>query len=115
MAWLLTITRNLANSRLRERSRSFQIDPEEWQDQLAELPPEVTDDDRILLNALLGGLSSTDRQILTLHALSGLKHREIAALLELPLPTVLSKYHRAVKKIYHRAVKKIRAQWKETD
>lgn len=30
---------------------------------------------------------------------TGLKHREIAALLELPLPTVLSKYHRALKKM----------------
>ena len=34
-----------------------------------------------------------------LHAVSGLKHREIAALLELPLATVLSKYHRALKKL----------------
>ena len=34
-----------------------------------------------------------------LHAVTGMKHREIAALLELPLPTVLSKYHRALKKM----------------
>ena len=34
-----------------------------------------------------------------LHAVTGLKHREIAALLELPLPTVLSKYHRAIRKM----------------
>ena len=32
-----------------------------------------------------------------LHAVTGMKHREIAALLELTLPTVLSKYHRALK------------------
>ena len=30
---------------------------------------------------------------------AGLKHREIAALTELPLPTVLSKYHRALRKM----------------
>ena len=29
-----------------------------------------------------------------------MKHREIAVLLELPLPTVLSKYHRALKKMF---------------
>jgi RNA polymerase sigma-70 factor (ECF subfamily) len=34
-----------------------------------------------------------------LHAVSGLKHREIAAALNLPLPTVLSKYNRALKKL----------------
>lgn len=39
------------------------------------------------------------RRIVLLHAVTGLKHREIAALLELPLPTVLSKYHRAIRKM----------------
>jgi len=30
---------------------------------------------------------------------SGIKHRQIAQVMELPLPTVLSKYHRALKKM----------------
>ena len=34
-----------------------------------------------------------------LHAAAGMKHREIAVLLEMPLATVLSKYHRAIKKL----------------
>ena len=34
-----------------------------------------------------------------LHAVTGLKHREIAQLMEMPLATVLSKYHRALKKL----------------
>lgn len=106
MAWLLTITRNLANSRLREHGRATLMAPKDWQDQLAGIP-EISQDDRLLLEALLGGLPDQDRQILTLHALTGFKHREIAALLELPLSTVLSKYHRAVKRL--------RTQWKETD
>lgn len=45
------------------------------------------------------GLSDQERQVVLLHAVTGLKHREIAALLELPLPTVLSKYSRALKKL----------------
>ena len=44
-------------------------------------------------------LGEEERQIVLLHAVTGLKHREIAALLELPLSTVLSKYHRALKKL----------------
>jgi RNA polymerase sigma-70 factor (ECF subfamily) len=44
-------------------------------------------------------LSDQERQIVVLHAVSGLKHREIAAALNLPLPTVLSKYNRALKKL----------------
>ena len=40
-----------------------------------------------------------ERQIILLHAVTGLKHREIAGLMELPLATVLSKYHRGLKKM----------------
>jgi len=35
----------------------------------------------------------------TLHAVTGWKHKEIAALLDLPLSTVLSKYRRALQKL----------------
>ena len=52
-----------------------------------------------LLQGALASLADEERRIVMLHAVTGLKHREIAALLELPLPTVLSKYHRALKKM----------------
>ena len=44
-------------------------------------------------------LSDQERQIVVLHALAGFKHRETASLLKMPLPTVISKYNRAVKKL----------------
>jgi RNA polymerase sigma-70 factor (ECF subfamily) len=44
-------------------------------------------------------LSDEERQIVILHAVSGVKHREIAKIMEMPLPTVLSKYNRAMKKL----------------
>ena len=47
----------------------------------------------------LATLGEEERRIILLHAVTGLKHREIAALLELPLSTVLSKYNRALKKM----------------
>ena len=58
----------------------------------------MSQEDLLTLRALLDTLSDEEREIVTLHALTGLKHREIAALLELALPTVLSKYNRAIKK-----------------
>ena len=61
--------------------------------------PGVTVEDRLLLRAALKQLSDAERQIVMLHAVAGLRHRETAALLELPLATVLSKYARAVKKL----------------
>ncbi len=98
LAWILTITRNLAMMKLRERGR--RADPEEFQWEQFSLPDNAQGvEDRLTLLALLQNLSDEERQIVVLHAVSGFKHREIAALLQRPLPTVLSKYHRAMKKL----------------
>lgn len=97
-AWLMTIVRNLSLSRLREQNRTESLSQEDWQDRFASVPA-VTEEDRLTLGALLAALGDQERQIVTLHALGGLKHREIAAMLALPLPTVLSKYSRALKKL----------------
>ena len=59
-------------------------------------------EDRSVLLACMEALSDEERQIVTLHAVSGFKHREIAELMELPLPTVLSKYSRALKRLKQR-------------
>lgn len=106
MAWLLTITRNLAISRLREHGKTEPLVQEDWQDRIADNPA-VTHEDRLMLQAMLSALGDQERQIVTLHALTGLRHREIASLLGLPLPTVLSKYSRALKKL--------QLAWKEAD
>ena len=60
---------------------------------------DVTTEDRTVLTAALSTLSDEERQIIMLHVTAGLKHREIAQLLELPLSTVLSKYRRALSKL----------------
>ncbi len=98
MAWMLSVTRNLALMRLRQSSRTAELSEGEW-DAIPIAAPAVTPEDRIVLQTALAALSDTERQIVLLHAASGLKHREIAALLDIPLPTVLSKYHRAMKKM----------------
>jgi len=66
MAWVLTITRNLAISRLREHGRTEPLVQEDWQDRLADNPA-VTHEDRLTLAALLESLSPEEQQIVTLH------------------------------------------------
>ena len=46
-----------------------------------------------------------ERCIVTLHDISGFKHKEIAELIELPTATVISKYNRAMKKLHIEAQK----------
>lgn len=103
MAWLMTIVRNLALDRLRERARTAQLPLEDqWPENSM-----MTPDDRLTLEALLERLPDEERQVVVLHAITGLRHREIAALLKLPLSTVLSKYNRSVKKL--------QLAWKEAE
>lgn len=106
VAWLMTITRNLSLSRLRERAWESPVPPEDWRGSL-EMMPAVTEEDRLTLEALMETLSDEERQVVTLHALTGLKYREIAGLLRLPLSTVLSRYQRSIKKL--------QSKWKESE
>ncbi|MCI9293945.1 MAG: RNA polymerase sigma factor [Lawsonibacter sp.] len=98
MAWLLTVARNLARTRLRQGGRQVGLDEEAW-NAIPAAAPDVSPEDRQLLQEALARLSPEERQIVLLHAAAGLKHRETAQLLELPLSTVLSKYHRGLKKL----------------
>lgn len=98
MAWILTITRNLARMRLRQSARTAELDDQAWEAIPADAPG-VTPEDKHLLQAALATLTDQERQVVLLHAVTGLKHREIAALLEIPVATALSKYHRALRKL----------------
>ena len=98
LPWVLTIARNLALSRLREHGRADMLPYEDWEKLTARLP-RVTAEDRLVLYAALYRLTAAERQIVTLHAVSGFLHRECASMLRLPLSTVLSKYNRAIKKL----------------
>ena len=98
MGWLLTVCRNLCLMRLRREERHAALSEEEW-DAIPTQECGLDADERILLQYALAALSDEERRIVLLHAVTGMKHREIAALLELTLPTVLSKYHRALKKM----------------
>lgn len=94
MAWILTITKRLALMRLRERGKTTGLSVEN-----AAGSDTTASDDAFVLRAAVNELGEPDGRIVILHAVSGLKHREIAELLSLPLPTVLSKYNRALKKL----------------
>ena len=98
MAWILTITRNLCLLKIRERSRISDIPSEDWESYL-HVCENASPEDKLMITECMKLLSDQERQILVLHAVAGFKHRETAKLLALPLPTVLSKYNRALKKL----------------
>ena len=101
LAWILTMVKNLCLMKLREQKKTADLPMEEWDTVLPDRE-ELDVDDRLVLEAYLEELTAEERQIVVLHAVSGFKHREIARLTGLPLSTVLSKYHRSVKKLKKR-------------
>ncbi len=98
LAWIFTIARNEALMSIRRQNRSTPADPKDWDTLFAE-EPSVTPEDRVVLNNVMSRLGDKDRQIVILHAVAGMKHKEIAKLLDMKLSTVLSRYNRAIGKL----------------
>ncbi|WP_187117123.1 RNA polymerase sigma factor [Candidatus Stoquefichus massiliensis] len=93
LAWIFTIARNECYFFLRKRQLNIEYD-----DQLS-LPQSMNMDTKLILEELFTALNDQERQVIIMHSLWGLKHLEIASLLEIPLSTSLSSYHRGMKKM----------------
>ena len=101
LAWIFTIARNLCYMKFRDQKHRADMGLEELTgEETGELClPLENLADAMALRAALELLKEDERQIVLLHASAGLKHREIAASLGMPLATVLSKYNRSIKKL----------------
>ena len=98
LPWLLGITKNTALKHMRAAQRSGI--PMEQLPESSPLPdPFLSVENRIVTQAVIERLNAEERQIVVLHAVAGMKHREIADLLDKPLSTILNKYRRALKKL----------------
>lgn len=95
LAWVFTIARNTV--RMQQRAAAQEVSLEELTPAPICVPGDP--DAAIVLHEAMRILLEQEREIVMLHAVSGLKHREIAQALCLPLSTVLSKYTRALKKL----------------
>ena len=100
LAWVFTIAKNLCYMRFRQQKQEVLLEQPEMEEREGEvfLPIEQATERALLLQAL-GELGNRERQIVLLYAASGLKHREVAHALEIPLSTELSAYNRAMKKL----------------
>lgn len=99
MAWIFTIARNNALMKIRDRKKHSHVDL----DEVYNVGEENTVDDDMykenLISVLLETLKDDERQIVVMHAMSNMKHKDIANIMKLPLSTVLSKYKRSLEKL----------------
>ena len=100
-AWLLAIVRNTCYSRLRQQRRAEPTLPfdEHLHQPVAEGRADAgfwqQEDVRELLDRALERLPGDFREVLVLHELEGLAYKDIAAIAEIPLGTVMSRLARA--------------------
>lgn len=94
MAWIMTVTRNLCLKKLQDASRTAAAAEEDRFIAVTADP-----EDRLVIESCMKVLSDEERQIVILHAVAGFTHRQIGSHLNLKTATVLTKYHRAIRKL----------------
>lgn len=99
LAWIFTIELNLIRKLCNASKPSASLDEAIGEENCAEVNFTNQIINSQFLREVLSKLSEEEREIISLHIVSGLKHREIARLIQKPLSTVLSKYNRAIKKL----------------
>ena len=98
MAWILTIARNLCMNKLQAQKNEPHLYMQDWMQYIAD-KSQANQDEMLLVSACIDTLQEDDRQIVILHCVSCMSYKEIGQFLKMPLSTVLSKYHRAIKKL----------------
>lgn len=95
--WLVSIARNKAFDYLRQQNKTTRFQ----EDVLTQVPDPVLAQPLKTMECewLLSTLTEEERQIVFLKAVDGLKHREIAKLLNKPLGTILWMYQTAIAKM----------------
>ncbi|WP_332713539.1 RNA polymerase sigma factor [Pelagibacterium mangrovi] len=94
-AWLYTIMTNLNRNRLRGRARQPKFYPLAEE---ADLADETAQPDPLLQNTLVRALDTLNpeaRAVLLLVAIEGCAYAEVAAILDMPIGTVMSRLSRA--------------------
>lgn len=96
LSWLYTVAKNESLVFMRRKPKEVSIEGyEEVPDQ--DVFQEVISKDTYY--SLVKNLPQEQREIVTLKVLGGLTHKEIAAILKMPIGTVQWKYHKAVHKL----------------
>ncbi len=96
MSWIFKIAQNQSRMHIRKENRFKSEDIDDYEGSLVtQFEKEYIN--KVVVEEAFKVLNDESRQIVVLHIHGGLKHREIADILKLPLPTVITKYRRALK------------------
>lgn len=95
LAWILQIAKNTSLNFIKKESRSQPFADNETVYDIADERPLIGGEQSF--KDMLKPLEEMDKKIVVLHLVNGLKNREIAKILGMPLGTVLWRYNKAIK------------------
>ncbi|MBS1265668.1 MAG: ECF RNA polymerase sigma factor SigR [Acidimicrobiaceae bacterium] len=105
-AWLLTIMRNTNLNRVRKRLPELERNPDEGVSVLETAEPHASAEDEVVdpvfdanVVSALNGLTDDFRQVVELVDVDGLTYAEAAEIMDVPVGTVMSRLHRARRRI----------------
>jgi RNA polymerase sigma-70 factor (ECF subfamily) len=96
-SWIVMIAKNLAINEYNRRKRELSFDPNE--DEYIFGQQESTSEQQLIVKEMLETLTETEQEVIVLHVIADLNHREIAAILGKPLGTITWTYQQAIKKL----------------
>lgn len=96
-SWIVTIARNLALNEYNKRKRELNVDSQTDEYMFGSV--ENNSEKELIVKEILLKLKDTEREVVLLHVVGDLKHREISDLLGIPLGTVTWTYNQAIKKL----------------
>lgn len=98
MAWMMKIAKNMFLMKCRKERDRENVDFEDVENELG-FEDISNVENRMVLDRMFRSLSADDRNLIIMHDVGGLKHREIANLLDMPLGTVIARYNRGIRKL----------------
>lgn len=96
-SWIVTIARNLALNEYNKRRKEMMIDASEHETLFGH--KDNTSEKEMIVQEMMEILSQEEREVVILHVVGDLKHREVADILGKPLGTITWMYNNAIKKI----------------
>lgn len=100
MAWIMKIAKNEFLMNIRKNKNVRYCSYEEYFNEVSVNVDCIENaETRIYLEKLFKSIAADELEIIVMHTSMGMTHKEISQTLGLPLGTVLSKYHRVIKKL----------------
>lgn len=96
-SWIATIAKNLALNEYNKRKKTNTIDIQENESLFGSTASTI--ENKILIEQIFQILNETEREVVLLHVVADMKHKDIASIVNKPLGTVTWIYKTAIEKL----------------